>query len=224
MNGEPVYGLTLAQNVALESLVRQSKRGARSAPYIPPANRSGSSLARLMTIGTEFPVYNPLETREAALFELSRHTQQATVKFIGQNLWGRVLLTVGSISIEIDCRADSTQLRSRLQALSRCRITAFPGLWEFAFDPGTTELPAITCEPVITSNSQRFLGGCVVTREGWRSVTTDNFEPAIVEVIDCIPYIEGEVKLGAMAIGHRYGASLFLAGEWSCPAFTFRSV
>lgn len=221
---EPVYGLTLSQNQALETMVRGSKRGTRSAPYVPPANRGGSALARLMTIGTEFAVYNPLETREAAIFELNRNTQQATVKFYGEDLWGRVRLTVGSISIEIDCRATSEELRASLQALSGCRITAFPGLWEFAFDPSTTELPEITCEPVITSSSQRFLGGCVVTREGWRSVTTDNKEPSIVEVIDCIPYIEGEVKLGAMAIGHRYGASLFLAGEWSCPAFTFRSV
>lgn len=220
---EPVYGLTLSQNQALESLVRGSKRGTRSAPYVPAASRKDTSLARLMTIGKDFPVYNPLETREAALFELSRQTQQATVKFYGEDLWGRVALTVGSISIEIDCRATSEQLRAALQ-LRNCRVTAFPGLWEFAFDRSVTELPEITCEPVITSSSQRFLGGCVVTREGWRSVTTDNQEPSIVEVIDCIPYIEGEVKLGAMAVGHRYGAELYLAGVWSCPAFTFRSV
>lgn len=221
---EPVYGLTLAQNVALEHLVRASKTGTRRMPYVPGANRRGASLARLMTIGDTFPIYNPLEPRPAAIFELSRYTQQATVKFVGENLWGPVRLTIGDISIEIDCRVTTAALRANLQALSRCRITAFPGLWEFAFDDSVTELPWIDCEPVATVNAVRFLGGCIVTREGWRSTSADGDTVSMVDVIDSIPYIEGEVKLGAMALGLRYGAEVYLAGQWSCPAFTFRSL
>jgi hypothetical protein len=275
---EPVYGLTLSQNQALETLVRGSKSGTRSAPYVPAADRGVLGVARLMTIGggvypaaipdpifeqvpdseslpavgtlgqlyllldslqilrwtgTEYianqlPVYNPLHTRPAALFELSRQTLQLTVKFLGENLWGNVRLTIADISIEIDCQVTTLQLRTRLQAagvpVDRVRITALPGLWEFAFDRSFTELPEVTCEPVVTGNVRRFLGGCLVTREGWRSVTADNDSVVMVEVIDSIPFLDGEVKLGAMALGVRFGASLYLCGQWSCPACTFRSV
>lgn len=219
-----IYALTKAQRRVFGEMARDFKSPVLSAPAVPAADRGSLSVARLMTVGDEYPVYNPLETRKAAIFELSRNTLQATVKFYGEDLRGLVALTVGSISAQVDCRATTEELRAALSSLRKCRVTAFPGLWEFVFDDETRELPEITCEPVITSSAVRFLGGCVVTQEGWRSTSVDGDNFSQVDVIDSIPYIEGEVKLGAMALGIRYGAALYLAGQWSCPAFSFRSV
>lgn len=219
-----IHALNSRQYKAFKRIVRDANDIERDVPTVEPANRSRLPIARLMTVGTDFPVYNPLETRKCVIFQLDRLSLQATVKFYGEDLWGAVWLTVGDLTIQIDCRATTDELRSRLQALSDCRVTAFPGMWEFAFGTDTRELPTITCEPVITSNSVRFLGGCVVTQEGWRSLTADGETASEVEVIDCIPYIEGEVKLGSMAVGTRYGDTIYLAGQWACPGFTFRSV
>lgn len=176
----------------------------------------------------ELPIYNTLRSRPAVLFDLSRRTLQGTIQFLGEDLWGDVTLKIGDdVEARIDCRATTEQLRSALQQegfdLDRCRVTAFPGLWEFAFADDVAALPAVTCEPVITS-TRPFLGGCLVTREGWRSVSADGDTPSLVQVIDCIPHLEGEVKLGSMALAHRLGANLYMAGQWSCPGFTFRSI
>jgi hypothetical protein len=218
------HAMNRKQYAAFKRLIRDSKDVVRDeAPTVEPANRSRLAIARLMTIGDEFPKYNPLETRKCVLFQLDRLSLQATVRFIGENLWGDVWLNIGSTTIRVDCRADTDELRKKLANLRDCRITAFPAMWEFAFGNDTRELPEITCEPVVTS-TRPFLGGCVVTQEGWRSATADGETASEVDVIDCIPYLEGEVKLGAMAVGTRYGDTIYLAGHWSCPRATFRSI
>lgn len=221
---EPLYPLTLKQNIAMERIWRDARWLVGANPELPAAGVR-SDFARLMTVGSTFPKYRPTQTRNAALFELTQELPTVIVQFIGENLWGNVRLTIGSISIEIDCRADQETLRSRLNfTTDYCRATVFPGLWEFAFGRDIGDIPAVSCEPVVTSNSVRFLGGCVVTREGWRSVSQNGVNYDTVKVIDGIPFIEGEVKLGSMAICNRIGTDLYLAGPWHCPAFTFRSV
>jgi hypothetical protein len=219
------HAMNRKQYAAFKRLIRDSKDVVRDeAPTVEPANRSRLAIARLMTIGDEFPKYNPLETRKAAIFQLDRISLQATVKFYGEDLWGDVWLNIGSTTIRIDCRATTDELREALPNLRDCRITAFPGMWEFAFGDKVTELPEITCEAVLTTAPRRFLGGVVVTQEGWRSSSANGEDVSVVDVIDAIPYIEGELRLGAMAIGTRYGDEVYLAGQWSCPAFSFRSV
>lgn len=218
------HALNPRQYRSFKRLVRDSQDGTRSTGAVEPADRRRSAVARLMVVGDSFPKYNPLEPRKVAIFGLNREGHQATVKFYGEDLWGDVWLTIGgSGTVRVDCRATTDELRSRV-SVRDCRITAFPGLWEFAFGESVAELPEITCEPVLTSSEERFLGGCVVTREGWRSQSADGEDFAEVEVIDSIPYIEGELRLGAMALGMRYGDALYVAGQWSCPAFSFRSV
>lgn len=208
--------LNTIRNIVLKEGVRPAADIARKPPRDFP-------IARLMTVGDDFPKYNPIVSRPAAIFGLSRSTLQVTVKFYGEDLWGKVRLTVGSITVDVDCRATTDTLRAALVDLIDCRVTAFPGLWEFAFSEDVTELPTITCAPVVTNATERFLGGCVVTVEGWRSESADGDQYSLVDVLDAVPYVQGEVKLGSIAIAQRYGSALWLAGEWSCPAFSFRS-
>ncbi len=217
---DEVFGLTLQQHQAVERIWRETRMKTRALPYISVPDRRNDKFARLINIGPEFPVYNPFEPRPVGLFELSRVTKQLTVKFYGENLRGDVFLQIDDLSWRINCQSTSFELTNIL-SLNDCRITCFPGLWEFAFGTTWDELPLVTCEPYYTDAPVRFLGGCVVTNEAWRSVTVDGIKPATVEVIDCIPYLEGELKLGAMAIGTKFGDGVYVASQWSCPAFSF---
>lgn len=217
------HALSGRQYRKFQKLVRDSQELEWSVGNVEPADRRRPVAARLMTIGDEVPVYDPLTPRKAALFTLNRDGLQKTVRFQGENLWGSVQLSVGGMSIAVDCRVDTETLRSRLAGLADCRITVFPGFWEFAFAETVNELPTITCEPVITTATERFIGGCIVMQEGWRSASVDGDNYSQVDVIDSIPFIEGEVKLGAMSVGLRYGAETYLCGTWSCPAYSFRS-
>ena len=237
---EPLYPLTLKQNIAIERIWRDARWLVGGNPELPAASPR-PPFARLMTVGSTFPKYRPVQLRNAALFDYRPELATICIKFIGENLWGDVSLTIGETSVRLDCRADTETIRGRLNFnLDYCRATAFPGLWEFAFGPDIPDVPTITIDPVSTSNSVRFLGGAYPFREAWRSVSSNEFNYDTVKVVDAIPFIEGEVKLGAMTIGQLMTVKSFeetatgervakdvdayLCGQWSCPAFTFRSV
>lgn len=128
MTGEPIYGQTLKQSLETERLCRAARISEGSLGTIPDGKPS-PEFARLMTVGSQFPKYRSTQQRNAALFEYRPELATSIVTFHGENLWGNVSLTVGSISIEIDCRADQETLRSRLNLNTEdVRVTVFPGL------------------------------------------------------------------------------------------------
>lgn len=207
--------LQLMRRIVLKEGVRPSIEVGRR----PPRPRG---VARVMNVGDEFPVYSPLTVRKVALFQLSRETSQDVVQFFGTDLHGLVRLTVGDISIEIDCRASTDQLRAALGlSLQDCRITAFPGLWEFAWSEGINRRP-ITCTAIAADLSDYCTAGIVIRQEGWRSTSSDGDGFALVDLIDGIPFIEGELKRGAVSIASAIGDGLWIAHHWSCPAVTYR--
>lgn len=207
--------LALIRRIVLKKGVRPSIEVGRR----PPRPRG---VARVMNVGDEFPVYSPLTVRKVALFQLSRETNQDVVQFFGEDLRGLVRLAVGDISIEIDCRASTDQLRAALGlSLQDCRITVFPGLWEFAWGEGINRRP-ITCTAVAADLADFCTAGIVIRQEGWRSTSSDGDGFALVDLIDGIPFIEGELKRGAVSIASAIGDGLWIAHHWSCPAVTYR--
>lgn len=198
------------------------KEGVRPAVEVGSRRPRPKGVARVMNVGDEFPVYSPLTVRQVALFQLSRETNQDVVQFFGEDLHGLVRLTVGDISIEIDCRASTAELRAALGIpLQDCRVTVFPGLWEFAWGDGINRRP-ITCAPVAAELANYCMAGIVIRQEGWRSTSADGDGFALVNLIDGIPFIEGELKRGAVSIASAIGDGLWIAHHWSCPAVTYR--
>jgi hypothetical protein len=222
-----IYGLTQEQHTAVGDLLQRSGNIVRA--EAPPVVRRGAPSEFVRVMSLDFPTYSPREAREVALFEHDPLAVVVTAKFFGESLAGDVVLKFGSLSIRLDCRSTTAQLRAKLGvALNYCRATVFPGLWEFHFvDPTvvrTQTPPTIDVETYFTGGNLPFTGGVVVTREGWVSATDDGDNFAKVEVIDAVPFRKGQVKAGGIALAQRYGADQFMVSGWSCPEFTFKSM
>lgn len=221
MSGE-LIALTEEQHADLSRIRRiVLKSGALPAADVPAKTRRSRTVARVMNVGDEFPTYSSLATRQVALFELARDVETDVIQFFGEDLHGLVSLRVGDISCEIDCRASTGELRQAVGlSVQDCRITAFPGLWEFAW--GDVTRKSITCNPKPAGLEDFCFAGIVVYPEGWRSVTSDGINPTMVDLIDGIPYIQGELKRGAVSIASALGEGLYIAHHWSCPSVTYR--
>lgn len=220
MAADDLFGLTSDQHAELGALAIASRTTLRPQAGVTPKKRRQSLAVRVMEIGETHPDYNPIETREVALFVLNRTGIQKTVKFYGEDLEGDVLLTIDGDTYRIDCQATTDELRAAVGYLLRdCRATAFPGLWEFAYSGDDAH--DISAVPYVPSSGPFFDGGIVVINEGWVSVTADGENFSTVDVIDGIQHLQGEVKRGATAIASPLSESLWIAGHWSCPAFTF---
>ena len=221
MSGE-LIALTEEQHLDLSRIRRiVLKTGDLPAAEVPSKKRRARTVARVMNVGDEFPTYTSLTTRQVALFELARDVETDVIQFFGEDLHGLVSLQVGDISCEIDCRASTAELREALgMSLQDCRVTAFPGLWEFAW--GDVLRKTISCQPKPAEDDNFCFAGIVVYREGWRSVTSDGINPTMVDLIDGIPYIQGELKRGAVSIASALGDGLYIAHHWSCPSVSYR--
>lgn len=220
MPDDDILGLTSAQHTEIGRLVFEGRTSLRPAVGVTPKKRRAHSTIRVMEISDDHPEYDPLNTREAALFVLNRQGIQKTLKFYGDNLEGDVVLTIDGQEYRLDCQSTTDELRDAIGLpLRDCRITAFPGLWEFAFSGADEhDVSAVAYDG---HTSDFFDGGLWVTDEGWVSETADGENYSVVDIIDGIQHLQGEVKRGATAIASPLSESLWIAGVWHCPAFTF---
>lgn len=171
------------------------------------------SASRAMIIDDTYPVYSPRDSRKVALFQISPETNQTTVRMFGCDLSGYIVLTIAGDEFTVPCTATNVQLRTALNLGRTCRVTAFPGTWEFAWRDRVLD---ITARP-----GNGFYGGLLVQDELWVSMTDDDEEPYLVDCVDSIPFIEGEVKRGALSIAQQYGHGTYLAAYWRDPGFNF---
>lgn len=166
-----------------------------------------------MIVDAGYPIYSPLEPRKVALFSPSPDTQQTTIQMFGCDLDGHVILTIDDSEYYVHCQSDSESLREELNLGKTCRVTAFPGTWELAW---SRDAPYVAARP-----SDYFYGGLLVREELFLSVTENGQDPVLVDCLDAIPFLEGEVKRGAISIAASYGVDTFLASYWRDPGFNF---
>ena len=175
---------------------------------------------RVMIIDADYPVYTPREERAVAYFvrDLSRET--ITIEMFGDELAGDLNVTIDGTLYRVNCQSSTAQLRTAFGFnLRKCRVTAFPGLWEFAFSGAA---PTITAEPAIgTTDILTFSGGVVVTEEAWVSVGDDVGRLLTINVVDVIPFAEGEVKPGSVAVAMWASDIGWLVRQWHCREFQF---
>ena len=176
---------------------------------------------RVMILGPEYPIYSPRESRAVVQFvrDLSRDT--ITIEMFGDDLAGFINVTIDGTLYTTDCQLGTDELRAWFGfSLADCRVTAFPGLWEFAF---SGVAPTITTEPGpgYSLSNRQYRGGVLVTYEGWVSVDDGDGNLLSVDVVDTIPFAEGEVKPGAIAIARWSSAVGWFVEKWQCREFRF---
>lgn len=182
--------------------VPRKKRG-RSAPF-----------ARVMVVDDEYPIYDPREYREVALFAMSPDSNQTTLQMFGVDLIGDIQITIDGATYTVNCQASNDELREALGLEPEvCRVTVFPGTWEFAWVDDALPIEAIPYTD--------FYGGLLVTDELWRSISEDGVDPLLVDSVDAIPFLQGSVKRGALSLASSFGGSLYMAQHWHCPGFNF---
>lgn len=211
---QAIYGLTDEQHREVSQVVIDWRTIVRPQAGVQPVKRRANAIARVMNVDVGYPVYEPREYREVALFTPSRDTQQTTLQMFGADLEGDIQITIDGATYTIDCQSTSAQLRTAIGLpLAICRITALPGMWEFAWSGDAKTITAIPYTD--------FYGGLLVTDELWRSQTADGEEPVLVDSIDAVPFIEGQVKRGAISLASPWGDGIYMAQYWHCPGFNF---
>jgi len=219
------FGLTIGQHDGLGRLLAAAGITVREAPPARPRPPIDPDTAlRVMILGDEYPIYSPRTERRCVYFmrDLTRAT--ITIEMFGDNLSGFIDVTIGGTLYRTNCQLGTDELRAWFGFDSDvCRVTSFPGLWEFAYAPGETA-PEFLAEPgpgTSGGSPQQFRGGVVVTYEGWVSVDNGGGELDTVDVIDTIPFAEGEVTPGAIAIARWSSSVGWFVEKWQCREFRF---
>lgn len=219
---EELYGLTEAQHREVGSLVLASRNGSRPAVGVAPKDRVRvNGGVRVMYVDDGYAIYNPREKRKVAVFHLNRLAETKTIEMSGTNLNGLIIITINGVDYTLDCRANTATLREVFSEYTRdCRITAFPGMWEFAW---TGSAPEMSAREGVFVNDDGYTGGLLVIDEAWVSEDDGNGGVVMLEVTDAMPFLEGQIRRGARAIAHWSRQDGWLVGEWVCRPFSFRS-
>lgn len=215
-----IYGLDETQHAALGDLISKGGVIVRKPPAKTAKRAFVPGFVRVMTMAELFPIYTPRADRPVAYFERRPDLETITIEMFGSDLVGPIEVTIDGRTYTADCQAGTDELRSVFGFLLKvCRVTAFPGLWEFAF---TGVAPTITAKPAVgTSPTQTFYGGLVVTEEAWVSVSDGDANLTALDVVDAIPFIEGEVKRGSVGIAFWSDDIGWLVLQWTCRDFSF---
>jgi len=207
----------------LQSMHREWLTTRRPQAGVQGKKRRGTyDTLRVMVLGPEYPIYSPRESRECTQFvrDLTRDT--ITIEMFGDDLAGFINVTIDGTLYTTDCQFGTDELRAWFGfSLDVCRVTAFPGLWEFAF---TGTAPSITAEPgpgTSPLSNLQYRGGVLVQYEGWVSVDDGIGNLVLADVVDTIPFAEGEVKPGAIAIARWSSAVGWFVEKWQCREFRF---
>lgn len=223
-----VLGLTLEQHTGLGQLLSRSNDRTRSGSSSQrPALYPG--VARVLCLGDVDPVYTPKAGRDAAVFRYYPDGVQTTVELSGADLAGRLDITVGDVSVTVDCQVDTEGLRAALGfSLRDCRATVFPAYWELDFNGGRfAKRPPIVSvvpyEPEEGSEETAYNGGLRVLSEGWVSMSSDGDGFETIQTTDWVPHLSGAVKagsIGAAVWSHNAG---WLVLAWQCREWSFAS-
>ncbi len=224
MTDDDSLGLTVSQHGDLGRLVlKDGNIHRREVPQHKSSRYPG--ICRVMVHAEDFPIYTPKTPREVAVFGLNVEGYQKTIEMFGENLEGALTVTIDGNSFTLDCQATTEELRAAAGLQLRdCRVTAFPGLWEFAFTSSgrwKSREPVVTAVPFVPQSDPWYDGSVLVIDEGWVSLTEDGDTFATIEVTDCLPYLHGEVKRGAIAVAHWSQEAGWIVGQWRCRAFSF---
>lgn len=216
-----LYGFTEAQFTTAERHFARAGDIVREPVGVRPASFSYPGVLRVMIIEPGYPVYSPRTKRKVAAFRLDLDNETLTVEMSGDDLFGDLIVTVDGVEFRANCQSTTDELRAIFNPRF-CRITAFPGMWEFAF---VGSAPAMSVRPYIPSmESLLYQGGAIVIPEAWVSVTDSAGNLETIDLRDGMPFLDGEVKPGARAFALYSNQTAWTVSEWQCRPFRFRPV
>lgn len=228
MSTEQIYGLTEEQHTQVGKLVRSARTVVRPDTGLQASPHKYPGLARVILIEDTDPTYSPLTPRDVGIFRYNPDGRQKTVQFTGDDLEGDLVLTLDGTEYQIPCDATTEEIRAILNLdLTDCRVTVFPGLWEFDFNAGRwrTEFPTFEIDayepPEDDDETPVFDGGVTITDEAWVSVSDDGDTYETIEVVDWVPYLTGSVKTGAIGLAGWSHEAGWLSFSWECRDFSF---
>jgi hypothetical protein len=225
MSDEALIGYTEEQHREISTLVLDARNEVR--PYVgvlAKKRKTTHDALRVMILGDEYPIYSPRSERPCVYFTRDLTRDTITIEMFGDDLSGYIDVWIDGVLYRTDCQLGTDELRAWFGfPLNVCRVTAFPGLWEFAF--GFDQVaPVFWAEPgpghSPYSNLQ-FRGGVLVTYEGWVSVDNGGGDLDTVDVVDTVPFAEGEVSPGAIAIARWSSSVGWFVEKWHCREYRF---
>jgi hypothetical protein len=224
---EALIGYTQAQHrrisnavAAFEARAPRGEIGVTKKPRAFP-----QTTARVMQIDDGYPVYEPDKIRNVAVFVLGPRNRVRTIEMTGDDLHGDINVTIddaqfGLATWNLNCQSQTEAVRKKFGFLdSYCRVTVFPGMWEFVF---ADEPPAMFVEARPSSGDNLFSGGLQLINERWVSIDDGNGGVKTIEATDSMPFLEGEVKRGSRALAHWSDSEGWIIGQWQCRPFWFR--
>lgn len=206
----------------LQSMHREWMTTRRPQAGVMAKKRRGAhAVLRVMIIDKSYPVYSPKTNRECAYFIYAPDMDTTTIEMSGDDLFGNLIVTIDGTEYTVDCQSNTEEIRAVFGfALDYCRVTSFPGMWEFAWS-GTA--PEMTVEPKLTASTNTiYTGGVLIIEEGWVSDTDGGGDYLTIPVVDAMPFLEGELKRGSRAIASRSDGVGWLVHQWQCRDFRFR--
>ena len=225
-------GLTPSQHNQVGQLIAADAFKTVPAPA-PAVNAQFPGTCRVLILADALPVYTPKSLRSVGLFRLNANGQQTTIEFTGHALEGDLILIIGGVQVQIDCKATTADLRDKLRTAginsTDCRATVFPGLWEFDFNGGrwSDASPSITCyafePPPEDTVTPIFSGQITVTPEAWVSVPDNAGGVTRILCRDWIPHKPGAIKPGAVGACVWCHEAGWMAIAWQCRDFSFRA-
>lgn len=227
MPDDQPIGLTPDQHYAVGQLVARDRAIIRrQQPAGRPTTYPG--VARVLCLGDDDPVYTPRSARDVAVFRWNPTGAQVTVELSGTDLQGQLDVSVGEVTAIVDCQVTTAELRTALGiSLKDCRITVFPGLWEFDFNHGrwSASAPTVSVTPhepeEENDDAPVFDGGLRVVNEGWVSITPDGDTYVTAPTTDWIPHLSGAIKAGAIGAAVWSHEAGWLVLAWQCREWSF---
>ena len=229
---EPVYGLTAQQHDEIGYYFGRNHDTTRP-PSEPPSSAPFPGSCRVITMEADDPTYTPKKARKVGVFMLRPDGSQVTIEFSGHALEGDLVLRIAGVEIQIDCKATTSQLRSKMVtagiAARDCRATVFPGLWEFDFNGGRwSEVPPnVQAEafepPAEDTETPVFSGQLRITPEAWVSVTRNRLDVETIYCRDWIPHKTGAIKAGAIGAAVWCHEAGWMVIAWQCRDYSFRA-
>jgi hypothetical protein len=215
----------------LGKLVDASKVGSMPAAT-PPTAAAFPGSCRVILLDPQNPRYTPKVARNVGLFRLNPEGVQFTASFRGHEMEGDIVLSIGDVVVQVPCEIQTDALRLALQTAgitaTDCRVTVFPGLWEFDFNGGKWKAAAPSIElipfepPEDDETTPIFSGQITLISEAWLSVTNDGRTVATVPARDWVQHDPNAIRTGAIggAVWSHEAGYLVLA--WQCRDFSFR--
>jgi hypothetical protein len=201
--------------LSTEKLDRRPEIGVEIKPRALP-----QTSCLVMHIDDGYPVYDPDNFVNVGVLVLGERGRVRVIEMTGGDLFGDIDVTIGGSTWRLNCQGQTEAVRRKFGFLdSYCRVTVLPGYWEFVFADAAPEMSVVAHSAF---GDLLYDGGLRIIKQRWRSIDDGNGGIRTIQATDSVPYLEGAVMRGSMAVAHWSETDGWVLGRWDCRPFYFR--